>query len=55
MKLKRCPNLHYYDGDKYDRCPHCNQTDEKVKVQEPKPTPAPKPEPEPQPAPTPVP
>ena len=23
MKLKRCPNLHYYDGDKYDRCPHC--------------------------------
>ena len=23
MKRKRCPNLHYYDGDKYDRCPHC--------------------------------
>jgi len=24
MKLKRCPNLHYYDGDKYPTCPHCN-------------------------------
>ena len=23
MKLKRCPNLHYYDEDKYDQCPHC--------------------------------
>jgi len=21
MKLKRCPNLNYYDGDKYDKCP----------------------------------
>ncbi len=23
MKLRRCPNLHYYDGDKYEQCPHC--------------------------------
>lgn len=35
MKLKRCPNLHYYDGDKYDRCPHCAGASE--------PAPAPKP------------
>lgn len=23
MKLKRCENLHYYDGDIYMTCPHC--------------------------------
>lgn len=43
MKLKRCPNSHYYDGDKYEQCPHCSA----VKA----PAPAPKPviEPAPQP------
>lgn len=43
MKLKRCPNLHYYDGDKYDRCPHCAGASE--------PAPAPKPIIEPAPEP----
>ncbi len=26
MKLKRCENLHYYDGDIYSVCPHCLET-----------------------------
>ena len=45
MKLKRCPNLHYYDGDRYDRCPHC------AAIQEPTPKPAPVPAPAPEPVP----
>ena len=50
MKLKRCPNLHYYDGDKYDRCPHCvaakNEPAPPPKpVMEPAPVEPPKPEP----------
>lgn len=27
MDLKRCPNKHYYDGDKYQTCPHCEKMD----------------------------
>lgn len=23
MKLKKCPEKHFYDADKYDECPHC--------------------------------
>lgn len=23
MKLQRCANGHFYDGDKYPTCPHC--------------------------------
>lgn len=50
MKLKRCPNLHYYDGDKYDRCPHCAEPSEPT----PAPAPAPKPVFEPAPQPEPI-
>ena len=46
MKLKRCPNLHYYDGDKYDECPHCSAA-----AAAPPPPPAPKPVFEPAPEP----
>ncbi len=46
MKLKRCPNLHYYDGDKYDQCPHCAQTETPAPAPKPVFEPAPKPEPE---------
>ena len=50
MKLKRCPNLHYYDGDKYDRCPHCAAAKDEPApapkpVMEPAPVEPPKPEP----------
>ncbi len=24
MNLQRCPNGHFYDADKYPRCPHCD-------------------------------
>ena len=24
MKLTKCSQNHYYDGDKYEQCPHCN-------------------------------
>ncbi len=24
MNLQRCPNGHYYDAEKYPRCPHCD-------------------------------
>lgn len=44
MKLKRCPNLHYYDGDKYDVCPHCA----KVKTPETPPKPVMEPVPQPE-------
>ena len=27
MKLKRCENLHYYDGDIYTTCPHCAEAE----------------------------
>lgn len=33
MKLRRCPNLHYYDGDKYAQCPHCAATQQAAPVQ----------------------
>ncbi len=23
MNLKRCDNGHFYDGDKFQSCPHC--------------------------------
>lgn len=26
MNLQRCPNGHYYDADKYPRCPHCDNS-----------------------------
>lgn len=26
MNLQRCPNGHYYDADKYPRCPHCDRS-----------------------------
>ncbi len=58
MKLKRCPNSHYYDGDKYDKCPHCNAAAEPAPpkpVMEPAPQPEPKPEPQPIPQPVPQP
>ena len=25
MKLTRCDNGHFYDGDKYAQCPHCGK------------------------------
>lgn len=60
MKLKRCPNLHYYDGDKYDKCPHCSEDAAPPPPPPPKPTfepapevPAPKPIPQPEPTPAP--
>ena len=63
MKLKRCPNLHYYDGDKYDECPHCAAKPAAAPAPAPKPVfepapipePAPKPEPRPEPVPQPKP
>ena len=36
MKLKRCPNMHYYDEDKYPQCPHCGASASAPKA-EPKP------------------
>ena len=32
MKLRRCPNMHYYDEDKYAQCPHCAAADPAVNV-----------------------
>ena len=26
MNLQRCPNGHYYDADRYPRCPHCDNS-----------------------------
>lgn len=26
MNLTRCENGHFYDADRFDACPHCNQT-----------------------------
>ena len=26
MNLTRCENGHFYDADRFDTCPHCNQT-----------------------------
>ncbi len=26
MKLERCENGHFYDIERFDECPHCNQT-----------------------------
>ena len=26
MNLTRCENGHYYDAERFDSCPHCNQT-----------------------------
>ena len=53
MKLKRCPNMHYYDEDKYPQCPHCAATQQPAPA--PAPAPAPVPAPAPIPAPTPIP
>ncbi len=52
MKLKRCPNMHYYDEDKYARCPHCGAGT--AKPEELAPAPAPRPAPIPAPAPEPA-
>ncbi len=59
MKLKRCPNMHYYDADKYPQCPHCTdaaaqQTPEPVAAPQPEPVAAPQPEPVAAPQPEPV-
>lgn len=27
MNLTRCENGHFYDAERFDTCPHCNQTD----------------------------
>ncbi len=27
MKLQRCANGHFYDGDKYPTCPHCQDAE----------------------------
>lgn len=27
MNLQRCENGHFYDADRFETCPHCNQTD----------------------------
>ena len=56
MKLRRCPNLHYYDGDKYPTCPQCAAAEKAaVSKPEPEPVPLPPPLPEPEPIPEPVP
>ena len=57
MKLKRCPNSHYYDGDKYDKCPHCSASSEPAPAPKPvfEPAPVPQEEPKPQTAPAPQP
>ena len=55
MKLKRCPNMHYYDEDKYPQCPHCGGASAAPKPAEPAPVPTPAPKPEPAPAPAPAP
>ena len=26
MNLVRCENGHFYDSERFDECPHCNQT-----------------------------
>ncbi len=26
MNLQKCANGHYYDGDTYTQCPHCDNT-----------------------------
>lgn len=31
MILKRCKNGHYYDGDKYQKCPHCLTKDQNAR------------------------
>ena len=56
MKLKRCPNLHYYDEDRYPTCPHCAGAADKAPAPAPAPVPAPAPAPAPMPglAPAPV-
>lgn len=25
MGIVRCPNMHFYDDEKFDKCPHCNK------------------------------
>ena len=41
MKLKRCPNMHYYDEDKYAVCPHCAAAKKKAEAAVPKADPEP--------------
>ena len=60
MKLKRCPNMHYYDADKYPQCPHCaalaeQQAPQPVTIAAPQPEPVAAPQPEPVAAPQPEP
>lgn len=31
MKLTKCSNNHFYDGDKYSQCPHCGASKESGK------------------------
>ncbi len=43
MNILKCENGHFYDGDKYDRCPHCGNTaygngkNETIGIDDPKP------------------
>lgn len=30
MKLTKCSRNHFYDGDKYSECPHCNRAESKA-------------------------
>ncbi len=50
MKLVKCNNGHFYDGEKYSTCPHCggiSNNSVTAPVEEPKPTPATEPVTEP--------
>ena len=32
MNLKKCDSGHYYDVDKFDKCPHCNGANDSTNV-----------------------
>lgn len=34
MSITRCENGHFYDGDKYERCPQCGPVGENMKYME---------------------
>ena len=35
MDLVRCQNNHFYDSDKYDKCPHCEKARKKSEEEKP--------------------
>ena len=49
MNLVKCRNGHFYDGDKYNTCPHCQETEDAGRQKEVT-VPADPPQPQPQPA-----